>query len=409
MCYQMRRGSVYFGGCSVTTIQREIEPAITLSAGPVGVYPRVLRAMSRPVQYDFDPYFQEFYEIVNQKVSKALRIDYPALILHCEPAPGIEAAAASLISKNDIVLNLVSGVYGKGFGYWSARYNKELIEVEVPYNEAIAPEQVAAAFAQRKDIGIVAVVHHDTPSGTVNPLREIGEIVRANDALLLVDAVSSWGGMNIHPEDCCADIFITGPSKCLGGAPGLTIMGVSERAWKHIENNPDAPFASVLSLSDWKNAWQHDQPFPFTPSVAEMNGLDAAVDNYLDEGPENVWARHAKTARACRSGIQAMGCELWAANESIAADTTTAVRIPGGVEDETLRKAVRSLFGVTFSSGRNETLGKLLRIGHMGLVAQPIYALVAVTALGGALNHLGHKVDTAAGVEAATAEITKGS
>jgi pyridoxamine--pyruvate transaminase len=409
VCYQMRRGSVYFGGCSVTTIQREIEPAITLSAGPVGVYPRVLRAMSRPVQYDFDPYFQEFYEIVNQKVSKALRIDYPALILHCEPAPGIEAAAASLISKNDIVLNLVSGVYGKGFGYWSARYNKELIEVEVPYNEAIVPEQVAAAFAQRKDIGIVAVVHHDTPSGTVNPLREIGEIVRANDALLLVDAVSSWGGMNIHPEDCCADIFITGPSKCLGGAPGLTIMGVSERAWKHIENNPDAPFASALSLSDWKNAWQHDQPFPFTPSVAEMNGLDAAVDNYLDEGPENVWARHAKTARACRSGIQAMGCELWAANESIAADTTTAVRIPGGVEDETLRKAVRSLFGVTFSSGRNETLGKLLRIGHMGLVAQPIYALVAVTALGGALNHLGHKVDTAAGVEAATAEITKGS
>ena len=405
----MRRGSVYFGGCSVTTIQREIEPVITLSAGPVGVYPRVLRAMSRPVQYDFDPYFQEFYEIVNQKVSKALRIDYPALILHCEPAPGIEAAAASLISKNDIVLNLVSGVYGKGFGYWSARYNKELIEVEVPYNEAIAPEQVAAAFAQRKDIGIVAVVHHDTPSGTVNPLREIGEIVRANDALLLVDAVSSWGGMNIHPEDCCADIFITGPSKCLGGAPGLTIMGVSERAWKHIENNPDAPFASALSLSDWKNAWQHDQPFPFTPSVAEMNGLDAAVDNYLDEGPENVWARHAKTARACRSGIQAMGCELWAANESIAADSTTAVRIPGGVEDETLRKAVRSLFGVTFSSGRNETLGKLLRIGHMGLVAQPIYALVAVTALGGALNHLGHKVDTAAGVEAATAEITKGS
>ena len=226
---------------------------------------------------------------------------------------------------------------------------------------------------------------------------------------MLVDAVSSWGGMNIHPEDCCADIFITGPSKCLGGAPGLTIMGVSERAWAHIEDNPDAPFASALSLSDWKNAWQHDQPFPFTPSVAEMNGLDAAVDNYLDEGPENVWARHAKTARACRSGIQAMGCELWAANESIAADTTTAVRIPGGVEDETLRKAVRSLFGVTFSSGRNETLGKLLRIGHMGLVAQPIYALVAVTALGGALNHLGHKVDTAAGVEAATAEITKGS
>ena len=97
------------------------EPVITLSAGPVGVYPRVLRAMSMPVQYDFDPYFQQFYEEVGKKVSHALRIDDPPLILQCEPAPGIEASAASLISKRDVVLNLVSGVYGQGYGYWSGR------------------------------------------------------------------------------------------------------------------------------------------------------------------------------------------------------------------------------------------------------------------------------------------------
>jgi len=386
----------------MTRKQTQIEPAITLSAGPVGVYPRVLRAMATPVQYDFDPYFQEFYEGVNNKVSEALRIEHPALIMHCEPAPGIEAAAASLISKQDVVLNLASGVYGKGFGYWSARYNKELLEIEVPYNEAISPDQVASMFEKRKDISIVSVVHHDTPSGTINPIQAIGEIVRANNALLLVDAVSSWGGMDIHPHDCSADIFITGPSKCLGGAPGLTIMAVSERAWEHIENNSDAPFASALSLSDWRHAWRHDQPFPFTPSIAEMNGLNAVIDNYLEEGPENVWARHRVTAKACRAGIQAMGCDLWALDESIAADTTTAVRIPDGVEDEALRMTARNIFGVTFSSGRNETLGKLLRIGHMGLVAQPIYALIAITALGGALNHLGYKVDTAAGIDSAT-------
>lgn len=388
------------------TRQTQVEPAITLSAGPVGVYPRVLRAMSTTVQYDFDPYFQEFYELVNRKVSKALKIDEPALILHCEPAPGIEAAAASLISKNDVVLNLASGVYGKGFGYWAARYNKELIEVEVPYNEAISPDQVEAAFAARKDIRIVSAVHHDTPSGTLNPIQEIGEIVKANDALLLVDAVSSWGGMDIHPEDCSADIFITSPSKCLGGAPGLTLMSVSDEAWEHIEQNSDAPFASILSLTDWRHAWQHDQPFPFTPSVAEINGLDAAIDNYLEEQPGKVWERHAKTAAACRAGIKAMGCKLWAASDIIASPTTTAVRIPDGINDEELRMTARNIFGVTFSSGRSETLGKLLRIGHMGMVAQPIYALVAITALGGALNYLGHRVDTAAGVEAATAVIT---
>ncbi len=382
------------------------EPVITLSAGPVGVYPRVLRAMSMPVQYDFDPYFQQFYEEVGKKVSRALRIDDPPLILQCEPAPGIEASAASLISKDDVVLNLVSGVYGKGFGYWSDRYNKELIEIEVPYNAAIDPQQVEDAFRQRPDISIVSAVHHDTPSGTINPLREIGEIVRRNDGLLIVDAVSSWGGMDIHPGDCHADIFITGPSKCLGGAPGLTIIAVSDRAWAHIEANPDAPFASILSLKDWRYACDRDQAFPFTPSVSEINGLDAAVVNYLEEGPENVWARHSLTAKACRAGIRAMGCELWAESESIASDTTTAVSVPAGVEDEQLRMAVRRIFGVVFSSGRGETNGKLIRIGHMGQVAQPIYSLVAITALGGALNHLGIKVDTNSGIDAAMSVIT---
>jgi pyridoxamine---pyruvate transaminase len=381
------------------------EPIITLSAGPVAAYPRVLRALSKPIQYDYDLYFQEFYEAVNRKVTQALRSPSPALILHCEPAPGLEAAAASLIGPDDVVLNLASGVYGKGFGYWSARYNKELVEIEVPYNEAIDPAQVEAAFRKRPDIKIVSVVHHDTPSGTINPVKEIGQIVRKNDALMLVDAVSSWGGMDIHPEETCSDIFVTGPGKCLGGAPGLTIMAVNDRAWKHMEANPKAPRASVLSLLDWKEAWRHDKPFPFTPSVAEVNGLDGAIEQYLAEGPEAVWKRHALTAKACRAGIKAMGLSLWAAREEIASPTCTAVRVPDGIKDSDILAAARALYGVVFSSGRGETQGKLIRIGHMGPVAEPIYAVVAVTAFGGALKKLGRKVDVAAGVAAATAVI----
>jgi pyridoxamine--pyruvate transaminase len=163
-----------------------------------------------------------------------MRTRQPALILQCEPAPAIEATAASLISPNDVVLNLASGVYGKGFGYWSARYHKEMVEIEVPFNESIDPAAVKAAFKKRPDIKVVSLVHHDTPSGTINPAREIGKIVRDNDALLIIDAVSSFGGMDIHPGDCFADVFITGPGKCLGGAPGITVMAVSDRAWKHI-------------------------------------------------------------------------------------------------------------------------------------------------------------------------------
>jgi pyridoxamine--pyruvate transaminase len=172
-----------------------------------------------------------------------------------------------------------------------------------------------------------------------------------------------------------------------------------------MEANPKAPRASVLSLLDWKDAWCKDRPFPFTPSVSEVNGLDAALDQYLDEGPEQVWHRHALTARACRAGIKSMGLALWAKSEAIASPTTTAVRIPEGFKDADIIRAARERFGVVFSTGRAATLGKLLRIGHMGPVAEPIYAIVALTALGGALRRLGCKVDVAAGIEAAMAVI----
>jgi pyridoxamine--pyruvate transaminase len=377
------------------------EPVITLSTGPVPAYPRVLQALSRPVHYDFDAWFQGFYEAVARKAAKALRWREPALILHCEPAVGLEAAAASLIAPGDLVLNLVSGVYGKGFGYWARRYAREVVEVEVPYNEALDPQQVAEALRRHPETAVVSVVHHDTPSGTLNPVREIGRVVREHGALLLVDTVSSFAGMDIHPDDCRADMFITGPNKCLGAPPGLTIAAVSERAWAHMAKNPEAPRDSVLSLLDWKEAWRSDRPFPFTPSVAEVNALDAALDQYLDEGPEEVWQRHALTAAACRAGVKAMGLELWPAREEIAAPTTTAVRVPPGMSDTAILAALRGTFGIVFSLGRKETLGKLLRIGHMGAVAEPAYAMIAVSALGGALRALGRNTDVGAGVEAA--------
>jgi pyridoxamine--pyruvate transaminase len=121
-----------------------------------------------------------------------------------------------------------------------------------------------------------------------------------------------------------------------------------------------------------------------------------------------VWERHALTAAACRAGVVAMGLKLWAADERTASPTTTAVRIPAGIEDAALRAQARARYGVVFSSGRGETLGKLVRIGHMGPTARPLYAIVALTALGGAIRALGTQVDVAAGLDAALAVIDAG-
>lgn len=377
------------------------DPVITLTAGPVDAYAEVLRGLGRTVLYDYDPAFQLFYEKVVDKAQKAMRLSNKPVILHGEPVLGLEAAAASLITPDDVVLNLASGVYGKGFGYWAKRYSPNLLEIEVPYNEAIDPQAVADMLKKHPEITVVSVCHHDTPSGTINPIDAIGALVSAHGGYLIVDAVSSFGGMKTHPQDCKADIYVTGPNKCLGAPPGLTLMGVSERGWAKIKANKSAPRASMLSIVDWENAWSSEQSFPFTPSVSEINGLDAALDLYLNEGPEAVWARHALTAKAMRAGVAAMGLSIWAANDKIASPTTTAVRTPEGVDEKALRQAARARYGVVFSSGRGETLGKLTRIGHMGPTAQPIYAIAALTALGGAMNAAGLKLAVGKGIEAA--------
>jgi pyridoxamine--pyruvate transaminase len=380
-------------------------PAFTLTAGPVDAYPEVLRAMGTTVLYDYDPAFQAQYETIALKAQKAMGMNIPPVILHGEPVLGLEAAAASLIAKDDVVLNLASGVYGKGFGYWAARYAARVDEIEVPYDDCIDPDAVRAHLKSHPETAVVAVCHHDTPSGTLNDINAIGEVVAASGALLIVDAVSSWAGMKTSPDACQAGIYVTGPNKCLGCPPGLTLAAVSDGAWEKMETNPDAPFASMLSYTDWKDAWRATEPFPFTPSVAEINGLGAALDRYLEEGPETVWARHALTAAATRDGVRTMGLDIWPVREKIASPTCTAVRMPDGIDAGPIIAEARARYGVSLSAGRADTLGKLIRIGHMGPTAQPMFAHVAVAALGGALASKGVKVDIGAGLAAVQARI----
>ena len=383
-------------------------PVFTLTTGPVDAYPAVLRSLAATVLYDYDPVFQATYQRVAEKLATVVKAETMPVILHGEPVLGLEAAAASLLGPGDVMLNLVSGVYSKGFEGWAARSGAEIVELAVPYDRVIDPAEVARVLAERPDITVVAACHHDTPSGTVNPVAEIGAVVKRHGALFLVDAVSSFGGMPVDAESAAIDLLVTGPNKCLGCPPGLSILGVSNRAWAKMKANPAAPRASILSILDWQEAWRADRPFPFTPSISEINGLEAAIDLYLTEGPSKVWARHALTAAACRAGLKAMGLAIWPAEEGFASPTCTAVRTPQGIDEAQLRAQIRARYGVVLSSGRGETLGKLTRIGHMGPTAQPLHAIVALSALGGGLSALGHRVDVGAGVAAALAVIDAG-
>jgi pyridoxamine---pyruvate transaminase len=377
------------------------EPVLTLTYGAVDAYPAVMRALSRRILFDLDPAFLAQYEDVNEKARTALRLSNQPVILQGAPTLGVEAAAASLIAAEDTVLNLVNGVYSKGFSRWARRYCKNLVEVEISYDEAFDLNRVESALKDNPGARIVSLCHHETPSGTINPLAEIGKLVAARDGYVIVDAVSSFGGMDIHPEESHSDIFVAAGQKCLGAAPGLALMAVSERAWKKMKANPDAPRGSYLSLLDWENAWSRETRFPSNISVPLIYALDAALDLYLAEGPQAVWARHALTGKVCRAGIRAMGLDLWPVSESIAAPMTTAVRIPQVVVADELYRHLRDHHRIMLPSGAGDTLGKVVHISHMGPSAQPLLAVAAIAALGSSLAACGHPVDLGQGVAAA--------
>jgi pyridoxamine--pyruvate transaminase len=316
-----------------------------------------------------------------------------------EAVLGLEAAARAVVSPGMPVLNLVSGVFGKGMGYWLSAIGAELHELEVPYDEAIDPAAVDAYLTEHPGIRMVSVVHSETPSGTLNPVEHIGPIARKHGAVTIVDCVSSFGGIELKAEAWQLDLLVAGPQKCLGGPPGMSLMAVSPQAWAAIDANPNAPRDSFLSMLDWRDTWHGKGRFPFTPSVSDLHGVLEAASALLEEGLANVQARHARIAAATRAGVAGMGLRLWARSQSIAADCVTSIRLPDSVTDIGVRDHVLAHYGVALSAGQGA--GNLIRIGHMGDTARLMYPVAGLAALGRTLLDLGVEVDVGEGVAAA--------
>ncbi len=381
------------------------DPDFTLSAGPVTATPRVLAALGSPIVYHYDPAFIERFRATERKLAQVFLTENDVLLMQGEAVLGLEAAARGLVQPGTKVLNLVQGVFGKGMGYWLKDFGAELHELEVAYNDAVDPADVERYLDDNPGIELVTVVHSETPSGTVCDVSAIGPIAHARGALTLVDCVSSLGGIAFETDAWQLDVCVAGAQKCLGGPPGMSLMTVSEAAWERISANPAAPRASFLSMLDWKEQWIDGNKFPFTPSVSELYGVEASVDELLAEGLEASIERHERSAAACRAGARAMGLELWPRSDEIAAACVTAIAVPEGLTDVQVRAHCRERYGVMISGGQGA--GNLVRIGHMGTSARGLHPVVGLAALGRTLADLGAHVEIGAGVEAALAEVSQ--
>ncbi len=377
-------------------------PDLTLTAGPTMASARVQAALGSPIIFDYDPVFLDHFRETEALLASVFRTSNDVVLMQGEAVLGLEAAARGLVRPGMRCLNLVSGVYAAWFGDWLREYGADVEEIRVSYDEAIDPAEVKQVLADRGDIELVSVVHSETPWGVENPLGEIGPLAHAHGALMLADVVSSLAGTELLTDEWHVDIAVAGPQKCLAGPPGISLITVSPAAWEAMEANPGAPRGPFLSLLDWKHTWIDGgrTAFPYTPSVADMNGVRAALREVLDDGLEATIEAHARAARACRAGVRAMGLELWPRSETYAANCVTAVRAPSGVAVPALLSHVRERYGVMLSGGYGELKEKLIRLGHMGPASRSLYPLVAVSALGRGLLDLGISVDVGAGAHA---------
>jgi pyridoxamine---pyruvate transaminase len=384
------------------------EADFTLSAGPTIASSRVQQALGRPISFDYDPVFLAHFKETERLAAELFRTEKDVVMMQGEAVLGLEATARAVVRPGMRCLNLVSGVYAAWFGDWLRSYGAEVTELRVPYDEAIEPGAVRAEIERMDAVDLVSIVHSETPSGIENPLAEIAPIAKEAGALVYADVVSALGGTTVAIDDWGVDIAVAGCQKCLGGPPGISLCVISDEAWAAIDANPSAPRGTFVSLLDWRETWlaSEGRKFPYTPSVADVNGVHAAISECLDHGLEAVIERHAAAARACRAGVEAMGLELWPRSHAYAANCVTAIRCPENVGVAETLAHVRDRYGVMLSGGYGELTETVFRIGHMGSGSRSLYPLVSVSALARGLADQGVAVDVGAAAEATLASLS---
>ncbi len=335
---------------------------IPLVPGPTRVAPEVLSAYQTDYgSADLEMDFINLYEETQDKVRKILNTENKIALMNGESMVGLWGALKSCLIPGDKVLAVATGVFGYGFGYMARSIGCEVHEVAFDYNEAADVNKVEDAI-KKFHPKMVTMVHCETPSGTINPVAEVGEIVRQHSVpLLLVDAVSSAGGMELKVDDWHIDLCVVGSHKCLSAPPNIGIVTYNERAWKIIDY---IEYRGYDALGPWESALDLKW-FPYTPSWHSTATINKACQLILDEGLKNVFKRHQKAAHYCQQRILDMGLKLYPASESISSPTVTAVEMPTSIKWNNLNNKLRAR-GMVVGGSLGKLAGKVFRIGHMG-------------------------------------------
>lgn len=329
--------------------------------GPTAVAPPVREAMAEPQPNpDIEPAFESRYEDVCDKLATVYGTDHQVVVLGGEGILGLEAAVASLVEPGDRVLCISNGQYGDGFADFVEAYGGHPELISSPYDAGLDLPAVATALEAAAETGelfsMATMVHCETPTGTVNDLEPVLDLLEDYQVLTVVDAVSSLGGVPV-PTDRI-DVCLGGSQKCFSAPPGLTTAAISDRAWESME--ACEPTSLYTNFLPWRDT---SEEFPYTHLSANVAALDVALDLLLDEGLDSVYERHRKAADRAREGGAELNLTLYP-EPTRASPTVTAFARPG--DATTVQRRLHDETGILVATGLWDLEEDILRLGHMG-------------------------------------------
>ena len=353
---------------------------ILLGPGPSMVPPRVLRAMSHPLVGHMDPKFIELMKGVQELLRYVFQTENQiTLPISGTGSAGMEATIANMLEPNDTILIAVNGYFGERLCDMAERYGATVNRLDKPWGESFTPEEIDVAL-KKQPAKVVALVHAETSTGALTPLEGMAEVVHRHGALLLIDCVTSLGGLPLKIDDWGIDIAYSGTQKCLSCPPGLAPVTVGPRAREALHQRKTKVANWYLDLSMIEHYWGDERTYHHTAPISMNYAIYEALRLVQEEGLESRYQRHRENSQMLWEGLENLGLKLIVPVEYRLPSLTT-VAIPEGVNDAEIRKQLLERYNIEIAGGLGIFKGKAWRIGLMGYSSRKENVLLLLSAL----------------------------
>jgi len=371
-----------------------------MGPGPLDIHPRVYRALTSPVIGHMDPAYLKTLEQIGERLRPVFQTQNK--VTHATPGTGtsgMEACVASLMEPGDPVLVCVHGYFGDRIRQMAERQEAEITLIESEWGRPTDPEKVAKAL-KAKAYKVITLVHAETSTGVLQPMEEIVRLAKEHGVMILLDTVTSLGGVELKADEWGLDAAYSCSQKCIGAPPGLAPVTFSERAIKAAKSRKHPIRSWYLDITLLDAYWGASKVYHHTSSSTLNYALLEALLLIEEEGLQNRFERHLKNHRALVAGIEAMGLQMLVKPEN-RLPTLNTIRVPDGVDEAKVRGYLLETFNLEIGAGLGALKGQVWRVGLMGYSSSAENVLFFLSAISRALAVQGCKTDLSAGLEAA--------